>query len=188
MSCLVTQGRIEPCKDSVGGLKNVYVINYGDLGAITYDTSSDTITTFGDSPTAYQFELKGASSFDQTITASRDAGTTFYDQVLTLTLKKLDKNTNDELALLAVGRPHILVEDNNGNVFTMGLTHGADVNGGTVVTGTSMGDLSGYTLTFQAQETKPANFLFKTSDTESVVTTLTNAGVSISASQIDPGA
>ena len=188
MSCNITQGRIEPCKDSVGGLKNVYVINYGELGDITYSASSNTITDFAGLPDAYKFELKGGSSFDQTVTASREAGTTFYDQTLTLTLKKLDKNTNDELAILAVGRPHILVEDNNGNVFTMGLEHGADVNGGTVVTGTAMGDLSGYTLTFNSQETKPANFIFKTAATESVATTLVNAGVAVSDTQIDPGA
>ena len=33
------------------------------------------------------------------------------------------------------------------------------MNGGTIVTGAGMGDLSGYTLTLLAQEKKPANFL-----------------------------
>ena len=41
----------------------------------------------------------------------------------------------------------------------MGVEHGADVNGGTIVTGAAMGDLSGYTLTLNAQEVEPANFL-----------------------------
>ena len=42
----------------------------------------------------------------------------------------------------------------------VGLEHGADVSGGTIVTGAAMGVLSGYTLTFTAQETAPANFIF----------------------------
>ena len=63
------------------------------------------------------------------------------------------------MALIAVARPHVIVEDNNGNLMLVGLDHGADVNGGTVVTGAAMGDLSGYTLTLQAAEKKPANFL-----------------------------
>jgi len=46
-----------------------------------------------------------------------------------------------------------------GNVFVMGLEHGAEVTGGTIVTGAAMGDLSGYTLTLSAQELKPANFV-----------------------------
>ena len=41
----------------------------------------------------------------------------------------------------------------------MGLEHGADVSGGTIVTGAAMGDLSGYTLTLSAMERKPANFM-----------------------------
>ncbi len=41
----------------------------------------------------------------------------------------------------------------------MGLEHGAEVTGGSIVTGAAMGDLSGYTLTFNAQELKPANFV-----------------------------
>ena len=41
----------------------------------------------------------------------------------------------------------------------MGLEYGADVNGGTIVTGAAMGDMSGYTLTMNAQEKIPANFV-----------------------------
>ena len=60
---------------------------------------------------------------------------------------------------MAYGRPHILVEDYNSNVFVMGLENGADVSGGTIVTGAAMGDLSGYTLSFTGMEKVPANFL-----------------------------
>ena len=116
--------------------------------------------------TAYKYELKGNSSFEQAITSSRENGTTFFDQTLTLTLKKLSKEDNKELKLLAYGRPHVAVEDYNGNVFMMGLVHGAEVNGGTISTGAAMADLSGYTLTLNAQETLPANFM--DSDTSDV--------------------
>ena len=40
-----------------------------------------------------------------------------------------------------------------------GLVHGCEVTGGSIVSGTAFGDLSGYTLTFTAQEAKPANFI-----------------------------
>ena len=76
-----------------------------------------------------------------------------------MTLKKLTKEDHKEIKLLAYGRPHVVVEDYNGNAFLMGLDHGADVSGGTIVTGAAMGDLSGYTLTLSGMETKPANFL-----------------------------
>jgi hypothetical protein len=41
----------------------------------------------------------------------------------------------------------------------VGAANGADVSGGTIVTGAAMGDLSGFTLVFSAQETLPAYFV-----------------------------
>ena len=157
MACDLTLGRKEPCKDVVGGLKNVYFVDFGDLGTVTL--TDDEITN-----------MTGASgsltAFEQAITSSRENGTTFVEQTLTLTLKKLTKEDNKELKLLAYGRPHVAVEDYNGNVFMMGLEHGAEVTGGTVSTGAAMADLSGYTLTMVATELAPANFM--DSDTKDV--------------------
>ena len=67
---------------------------------------------------------------------------------------------------MAYGRPHVAVEDYNGNFMMVGLEHGADVSGGTVVTGAAMGDLSGYTLTLTGMETKPAVFMAHTDGQE----------------------
>jgi hypothetical protein len=158
MACTLTKGRIEPCKDVVGGIKNVYFTDFGDFGTVSQD-ADDQITDMTGTFTAYKYELKGNSSFEQTVTSSRENGTTFFEQTLNLTLHKLSKEDNKEIKLLAYGRPHIAVEDYNGNVFVMGLEHGSEVTGGTIVTGAAMGDLSGYTLSFSAQEVKPANFV-----------------------------
>jgi hypothetical protein len=156
--CDLTRGRKEPCKDVVGGIKAVYFLDYGDV-TIAYDTTdTDVIDDLG-TVTAYKYELKGNSSFEQAITSSRENGTTFFDQTLNITLKKLTKEDNKELKLMSYGRPHIVVHDYNGNAFLMGAEHGAEVTGGTIVTGAAMGDLSGYTLTLSAQEQQPANFL-----------------------------
>lgn len=177
MACTLNKGRTEPCKDAVGGIQAVYFIDFGDLGDPTYASGSDEITDFSEaSITAYKYDVKGNSSLEQTINSSRENGTTFYDQVLNLTLHKLSVQSHDELALIAVARPHVIVEDNNGNLMLVGLEHGADVNGGTVVTGAAMGDLSGYTLTLQGTEKKPANFLSGT---------LASLGITVSSTNID---
>jgi len=88
-----------------------------------------------------------------------------------------DKATQEQLKLLAVARPHVAVEDYNGNYWVVGLYNGGDVNGGTIVTGGAMGDLTGYTLTVNAQETAPPYFV-----TPAVIT------ADVSAVQIDPTA
>ena len=73
--------------------------------------------------------------------------------------KKLTVQDHKELKLLSYGRPHVIIQDYNNNAFLMGAENGAEVSGGTIVTGAGMGDLSGYTLTLTGQELKPANFL-----------------------------
>jgi len=167
MSCDLSKGRIEPCKDSVGGLDAVYFINFEDapVSGIVYDvTNTDVIEVIGSGITAYKYELKGTSSFEQTITSSRDTGTTFFEQVLNLFLKKQDLATHKEIKLLAFGRPRVIVKDNNNNFFYCGLEFGVEVTGGTIATGAAMGDMSGYTLTLTAQERIPSNFLEATTE------------------------
>lgn len=169
MACTLTTGRELPCKDSVGGIKAVYLADYGSLGTLTV-TAGEVTAISAVAPTLFQFDVKGNSSLEQTINSSRENGTTFYEQTLNLTLTKLDLATQQEIVTIAKARPHIFVEDYNGNYFLVGAVHGADVSGGTVVTGAAMGDLSGFTLVFTAQETLPAYFV-----TASIVTSNTSA-------------
>ena len=160
MSCDISLGRLEPCKDSVGGLKAIYFVNFGDLGAITYDvTNTDVIDAVAGTPDAYKYDIKGTSTFTQNIQSDRATGTTAFEQVLEITLKKLTVADHKELKLLSYGRPQVIVEDYNGNYFLAGLEHGMDVTGGTIVTGGAMNELSGYTLTLTGMEKAPANFL-----------------------------
>ena len=160
MSCDISLGRIEPCKDSVGGLKAIYFVNFDTLGSVTFDvTNTDVIDAIAGTPDAYKYELKGTSTFTQNIQSNRETGTTAFEQVLEVTLKKLSVADHKEIKLLSYGRPHAIVEDYNGNFFLAGLEHGLDVTGGTIVTGANMSELSGYTLTLTGMEKAPANFL-----------------------------
>jgi hypothetical protein len=157
--------RIEPCKDSVGGITAVYFINFGDNGLDIQmnATNEDVIDSFGNTDTpnvnVFKYEVKGSSSFTQNIQSDRATGTTAFEQVLELTLKKLSIADHKELKLLSYSRPHVLVEDNNGNIFFAGKEYGMDVTGGTIVTGAAMNEMSGYTLTLTGMEKAPANFL-----------------------------
>lgn len=160
MACDISKGRLEPCKNSVGGLKAVYFVNFGDLGAITYDlTDTDVIDQVAGTPDAYKYDLKGDSSYEETINSDRNTGTTFFTQTLTLNLKKLSIKDHKELKLLTWGRTNVIVEDNNGNFFIAGLTRGMDVTGGTIATGAALSDMSGYSLTLVGEEPIPANFI-----------------------------
>jgi hypothetical protein len=172
MSCLLANGRAEACKDSIGGLKNVYFANFDiEAADITYDgTDTDLITAITGIGSLYKYELKGNSTFVQNINSSRENGTTFFEQVLTLELKAQDAATTKNIKLLSYGRPHIVVETNDGQYFIAGLLRGMDVTGGEISNGTALGDFNGYKLTFTGQEKTPANHLDCT--TEAALATL----------------
>lgn len=177
MACDITAGRIEQCKDSVSGLKAMYLINYEDLNSdsptyVTYGTGDnvDEITDWipvDDSTqlTLYKFELKStANSFTTAINSSRDNGTTFFEQTLVAALKRQDVVTHKNVKLLAYGRPRIIVRTMTDQFFLMGLDQGADVSAGEISSGAALGDFNGYSLTFTAQEELPANFLLASSE------------------------
>ncbi len=158
MACAISKGRTLPCKNSVGGLKNVYILDYSS--AVTdASVSSGTITLPTDGTAEFfKFEIKGNSSLETSVTSSRENGTTFYETTLNITFTYLDVATQEEIKLLNAGRAHYVVEDYNGNYFLIGRDHGAEVTGGTIVSGAAMGDLSGFTLVVTAQETAPPFF------------------------------
>jgi hypothetical protein len=175
MACLLTSGRKVPCKSAVGGIKTIYFADYGTLGAETIVAGE--ITALAGTPEWFKFDVKGTSSLETAINSSRESGTTFYESTLTLSLTFQDKETQEQLKLITHARPHVAIEDYNGNYFLVGLENGGEVTGGSISSGAAMGDLSGYSLTIVAQETAPPYFV-----TGSVIT------ADVSAVQINPTA
>ena len=188
MSCDIANGRLEACKEGVSGLDAIYIINYGTYnpdpvalgGDVTYSGTvgeEDLINQITSVATVYKYELKGANSFEQAIQSSRDNGTTFFEQTLTVQLKKQDVATHKTIKLLAYGRPNIIVRTRANDFFIAGLQRGCDVTAGTVSSGTAMGDFNGYSLTFMGMENVPANFLNCSSETDLLTTVLDGAAV-----------
>ena len=162
MACSLTlTGRSLPCRDALGGVKKVWMAAFADelwdavaSGEIP-DSAAALVLKDYVSP-------KNTSSLTQTVNASVENGTVFYTQVLSLVLNKPVVADITEVQNLAKGRLAIVVQDNNDNYFVMGHTRGAELTGGSLTTGTALGDLNGYTLEFTAEEAIPAPFLDST--------------------------
>jgi hypothetical protein len=157
MSCNLSQGRQEVCKESIGGLAGVYFLNY-TTSSFTKNASGQ-VTALPSGSTVYYYELKGTSAYTETVNTSRENGTTFFSQELTLNLKKLTNEMTTQLKLMAYGRPQIVLWTMNGDALLVGEREGADVTAGTIQTGGALGDLYGYSVTFTGQEQLPAAFL-----------------------------
>ena len=157
MSCTISKGRKEPCKDKVGGLYKVYFANFGTLTGLTYSVDGSVSGTTEAS--VYEYELKGTNSFTQSMVSNRENGTTTVTQTLTISLKGLDAATSNEIKLLAYGRPHAIITDNNGNSWLAGKDFGLELTTGDANTGTAMGDAYAYTLTLVGTEKAYANYV-----------------------------
>jgi len=163
MACDLSKGRKEPCKDSVGGIKAFYFANFNASIFNEFTETDGVIDSLLSSPTSpmdlYKYELRnGGHSLEDANEVSSENGTSFVTTTLTAVIKKLDAATREELQLATYGRPHVIVEDYNGNFLLMGIENGCDVQVNQV-TGGAMGDLSGYNLTVTSQERQLSRFV-----------------------------
>ena len=164
MSCDITSGRIEQCKDSISGIKNIFFANFDDLSesdTITYDADEQiTAWTPAAALTLYKYELKGeGNALETAIESSRSNGTTVFNQNLKIRLKRQDAVARKNVKLLAFGRPRVICQTMSNQFFLLGFAQGMDVNSGTVSSGDSMTDFNGYSLEFVGMEQDMPFFL-----------------------------
>lgn len=153
MACALTQGYTLDCRDSLGGITEVYFIESKNVTSVTQASGVITAVVKQATKVFRKYELvPGTSSLTENITASVQNGTVFYAQELSIILNKLQTNTRNEILLLAQNTLEAVVGDNNGKYWLLGKVHGLNLTGGNGATGTAQGDRSGYTLTFSASE------------------------------------
>jgi len=154
-NCLITSAICKGCRDTVGGLKNAYVLA-GSITGITYTTGS--VTDINGTGTWYEYQLeKNTSSFTEVITPSLENGTVFYQQELVMVFNKLRQSVQNQLIKLAqCTQLRVVVESNEGTFFLLGLDFGMAVSAGSASTGLTFGDRNGYTVTLTGFERDPA--------------------------------
>lgn len=159
MACDITAGRTEACKSNVGGLRNMYVGNYSASLYENWTEADDKITALTTAMDVFKFELRGENNtFEETNENSRDNGTSFWTQTANIVIKKQDNLTQGQLKLLSFGRPHVILEDYNGNFRLLGAQNGCEIAVSSA-TGGAMGDLNGYTLAIEGKELSMAYFV-----------------------------
>ena len=154
MACVLTTAFALDCKDSVGGIKAVYLVESSAKGTITKSTSGTvTAWTLSGGKNFFKYELRKATSqFTTTVQANQANGTTFYETDLTIQLNKLEVYKRNEIKLLAQNTLLIIALDRNGTYWLLGEGNGCDLTTGAGATGTAMGDFNGWNLTFKAVE------------------------------------
>lgn len=158
MACNVTKGRTLSCKDQRGGIKYIDFAVFSEYG---FSVTAQEIVTLPVLLTeVFRYEVKATvNNLSEAGTVNQDNRTTEVVSTLSVTLPKLDAETEVEIMALASGRTIAFVHDYNGNVKVMGIDSGVDATGFTSATGGAGGDLSGYTITLTAMDSKTCPFL-----------------------------
>jgi hypothetical protein len=159
-SCFVNSNVCKGCRDSVGGIKQVYIVA-GCVTGITENGDQEILTVGATGGTVYTFQVeKNTSNFVETIAASLENGTVVYQQTLNLVFLKLQQSTRNQIKLLAQNtNMKVFVETNNGTILYLGEDFGMALSSGTAESGTAFADRSGYTIVLEGFEREPAKQL-----------------------------
>ena len=158
MACELNIGFGLDCKDGIGGIKKIVLTDFTNVDSFTLD-ADEVVTAIiaNDAQEIYTYELPTQTgSFEETINFNRDAGTIFYTQTVNVMLNKLSAAKRLELQAVAQTRVIVFVNDTNNNWWAVGYEYGADLSTGTAATGTTLGDMNGYTLAFTHEAAKRA--------------------------------
>jgi hypothetical protein len=158
--CELTSGIALPCKDGIGGIKQIIL---ADQTLVEFSLDANQVVTEISGITSgdlYTYELPTQTgSFEETINFNRDNGTVFYTQTVNVMLHKLSSAKRLELQNVAQARVIVFVQDTNNNWWAVGYEYGADLSTSTAATGTVLGDMNGYTLAFTHEAAKRAYLL-----------------------------
>ena len=140
------------CSHSLGGIKTVYIANYGDVESVSADTSSGKIVSVTMAASAkfkpYQFR-KQTGSMTSTLTVDETAGVNYVSTELSLVFTKMETAKRLELSALSIGQLAVIVEDSNGVYWYLGKDDYVSVSAGGAQTGVAKGDGNNYTLTLR---------------------------------------
>ena len=163
MACELTRSRPLDCKDIMAGVRNIYFVQHGDLTVTAAAGAISQIAGAGGySDGYYRYNIpKGQASMIETISASIETGTLFYDGAVNLKLHKLSLADRNEINLLAQNRLIVFVElyqttAGKNDIWAFGVENGCELTAGSATSGAGFGDLNGYDLTFNSSEANPA--------------------------------
>lgn len=159
MACALTQGFGLDCREGIGGLKEVYIIELANISEITESSGIVSAITKATGKRFWKYSLvRETSNATENIVGNEQNGTIYYDQQVQIIINKRQASVRNEILLLAknfltvVGVENQLNSSGQPRAFLYGKTQGLQLLTGTSETGTAWADRNGYTLPFAGKE------------------------------------
>ena len=153
MACAITQGLNLDCRDSFGGLKETYVMEFDNATTITVTAGVVTGITKATGKKFFKYKLiSHTGEADSTLTANRENGTTTVKQMLKFPINKMTTAVRNEILLLAQNRLLWVTVDENGKGWLYGKDYGLMLETAPSKSGKVLADRNGYELAFGGDE------------------------------------
>lgn len=145
------------CKNSIGGISEVYIANYEDLWKTKIDDNGMIIPYIHRGTSFYEFKLrKGQASFTGTLNVNEN-GANYYTNAITMNFSKMDTAKRNEMMALVGNDVIVIFKDNNGKCWFLGKDEPVQVTEASGTTGNVKSDANMYTITI-AEESKELPF------------------------------
>jgi len=155
---MITSGRKDGCKDGLGGVSNVYLMDYVKYNKKLIQTNTERTKLLSFPITIiYDLELRTPTNFDQSINIEK--GQISYKQTIEIAIKKDNLQTFRELNILIKKDLRLIVKDRLGRYQILGLYNGLKATGYKRVSGGAKSDFNGYNITFEADESEISPFI-----------------------------
>jgi hypothetical protein len=153
MPCVLTQGYNLDCRMNYGGVKELYVIEFENVSAITEVAGVITVITKVATKTFKKYNLIAhTAEADEALAASREMGTLSNKQTIKFPINKMTTAVRNELMLLAQNRLIFVFIDENGTGWMYGRDYGLMLDTSANKTGKLLADRNGYELSFSGDE------------------------------------
>jgi hypothetical protein len=156
MACAITGGYTIDCRESVGGIQTIWVIEKSKIAS--YAQTDGTLTAITMSPsgqTFYKVEVPRGTAFaTNAITASQENGTFFYTHLVSFPINSRSATVRNLINVLAKNKCCFVTLENDGIYRAYGFSFGLFLDSAEAGSGTALADRNGYMCSFSSQETE----------------------------------
>jgi len=154
MVSTITSGYTRKCKDSLGGIDEIYLFPFVNYSRSQIIVDSNVLVTFP-TTTIYKFYSNGNQNANET--QEEDGGGKYYNQSLALELQ--GANDNENISKLLRKDYRLIFRDRNGLYRIFGLYNGLEAGTLNYNTGSGKSDFNGFKIDFSGKEEYQSFFI-----------------------------
>jgi hypothetical protein len=159
MPCQIVTGYTIDCRESVGGVETIWVIENSNLydasGNSTVTSASGTVSALNKASGKKFYKIqvpRGTASTSNAITSSVENGTIFYTHQVMFPVNSRSATVRNLVNTLAKNRCTFVTKEMDNTYRMFGVEFGLTLTTTESGSGTASGDRNGYMMTFSSDE------------------------------------